>query len=283
LSPAASTAVASRPAAGRANRTAARGRAQKRQAQRRPAARSERLLPAAAGGFLWAGAVCAATATSPLAAAAVVTPVGLVAGISAARAVSRQRRTRKPAVIAASTAALLTIMLPAAGLAGLGAAAGAAVLAAFLAAGVSFYVIASPRPWALAFAILGPAVACGSVVVAAGQGWNFGLTLVGTVCAYDFACWVNGTRRGAGGWGGVVAGLLTVGAAALFVAAVFVPPFSGWRPWGMLGLLGVLCVAGVAIAGRVAGPERLPALRRIDSLILTGPVWVAGVSLVLHR
>jgi hypothetical protein len=133
------------------------------------------------------------------------------------------------------------------------------------------------------FALLGPALACASVVVAAVQGWNFALTLVATVCAYDFACWVNGTRRGAGGWGGIVAGLLTVAAAALFVAAVFVPPFSGWRPWVMLGLVGVLCVAGVALAGKVAASERLPALRRIDALVLAGPAWVAGVAFLLHH
>ena len=182
-----------------------------------------------------------------------------------------------------TTAALLTVLLPAAALVSVGAAAGASFGAAAVAVGVSFFLIPRRRPWALLYAFIGPAVACASVVAAADQGWNLALALLAGVCAYDFACWVNGSRRGAGGAAGIGAGLLTVGVAALFVAAVFDPPFSGARPWVMFGLLGVLCAAGVILAARVAGSERLPALRRIDSLVLAGPAWVAGVSLLLHR
>ena len=244
---------------------------------------AQRIFPTALGGLVWAGALLAAVATSPYAAAAVVTPVGVVAAVSLARSASRQRRTRRPASLATTTAALLTVVLPAAALAGVAAAAGASLGAAVVAAGVSFFLIPQRRPWALLYALLGPAVACASVVAAADQGWNLALTLVAGVCAYDLACWVNGSRRVAGGVAGIGAGLLSLGAAAVFVAAVFVPPFSGSRPWVMFGLLGVLCPAGVVLAERVAGSERLPALRRIDSLVLAGPAWVAGVSLLLHR
>jgi hypothetical protein len=271
---------AKRPKQARGERPA---QSRRRQAQERRPEIEAGLLPTIAGGLIWAVALCAATATSPFAAAAVVTPVGLVAAVSSARSVSRQRRTGQPTVIAVIIAAFVTLLVTAAALAGFPAAAGAAGAAVLIAVAASFYVIPGSRPGALAFALVAPAFACGSVVVAAAQGWNFGLTLVGTVCAYDFACWVNGTRRGVGGWTGVIAGVVTVGAAALFVAAVFVPPFSGWRPWTMLGLVGALCVAGVVLSGKTAGMARLPALRRIDSLVLAGPVWVAGVSLLLHR
>jgi hypothetical protein len=289
LSPGSATAVAAPGSA--PGRVAARSRGRSgvgesstaRSAARHPPTRAEPPVATVAGGLLWAGALCAATAVSPLAAAAVVTPVGLVAGLSTARAVSRRRRTRRPAAVAATTAVILTTLLPAVALAGLPAAAGAAVVGALVAAAVSFYVVPAERPWALTYALIAPGAACGSVVVASVQGWKLGLTLVATVCAYDFACWVNGTRRGAGGPAGMIAGMLTVGAAGLFVAAVFVPPFSGWRPWAMFGPVGVLCIAGVALAGKAAGSARLPALRRIDSLVLAGPLWVAGVSVLLHR
>jgi len=282
LSPASATATALRKPPPKQNWVKSNSNKQTAR-KRQPSAPGERILSTALGGLLWAGALLAAVATSPYAAAAVVTPVGVVAAVSLARAVSRQRRTRRPAAIAMTTAALLTVVLPAAALAGVRGAAGASLGAAVVAAGVSFFLIPQRRRWASLYALIGPAVACASVVAAADQGWNLGLTLVAVVCAYDFACWVNGSRRGAGGVAGIGAGLLTVGVAAVFVAAVFDPPFSGARPWVMFGLLGVLCPAGVMLAGRVAGSERLPALRRIDSLVLAGPAWVAGVSLLLHR
>ena len=262
---------------------AAQSKSTRRQTARRSSPASERLAPTAVAGLIWAGALLAGVVTSRYAAAAVVTPVGLVAAVSAARSASRQRRTGRPAALATTTAILLTLLVPAVALAGVGAAAGASVVAALVAATVSFFLIPRRRPWALLVALLGPAVACASVVAAADQGRNLALTLVAGVCVYDFACWLNGTRRGAGGFGGIAAGLVTLGVTALFVAGVFVPPFSGARPWIMFGMLGVLCPAGVVLAGRVAGSERLPALLRIDSLMLAGPAWVAGASLLLHR
>jgi hypothetical protein len=132
-------------------------------------------------------------------------------------------------------------------------------------------------------AVGGPALAAASLIVADGQGANLALTLAVLVCFYDAACYLNGTGRGAGGAPGIAAGLVTVAILALFVAAVFVPPFTGVRPWAVLGLTGLAAPVGVSLAARVPGWRRLPALRRLDSLILAGPVWVILVAVLVHR
>ena len=76
---------------------------------------------------------------------------------------------------------------------------------------------------------------------------------------------------------------MTVGVLAVFVAAVVVPPFSGRSPWILLGLVAVLAPVGVVLRRASARARRLPALRRLDSLVLAGPAWVIAVGLLLHR
>lgn len=146
-------------------------------------------------------------------------------------------------------------------------------------------VRAMPRPLSaarVALAVGAPALAAVSFVIAAEQSSNLALTLALVVCLYDAACYINSDGSRSGGRFGVGAGLASVAVLAVFVAAVFVPPFTGAKPWVVLGLTGLMAPLGVRLAGRVTGWERLPALRRIDSLILAGPVWVILVAAVLH-
>jgi hypothetical protein len=132
-------------------------------------------------------------------------------------------------------------------------------------------------------AVIGPAVACMSVLLARGQGTNEGVALVGAICAYDVGSFLMGNARTAtGGPAGVLFGWVSVGVVAVLVAAIL-NPFSGARPWILFGLVALLAPAGVVLADRVVGGLRLPALRRIDSLILAGPAWVVGVALLLHH
>ena len=77
--------------------------------------------------------------------------------------------------------------------------------------------------------------------------------------------------------------MFTVGVLAVFAAAVLVPPYSGRNPWVLLGLVAVLAPAGVYGCSRLGRGRSLPALRRLDSLVLAGPAWVIAVSLLLHR
>ena len=241
------------------------------------------LTPTVVGGLAWAGALAAAAAVGPVLEAVVVIPVGLVAAISTVRAVGRHPRTHRPSALAIATSASLAVALPLAALGGFAAAAATAAAGLVAATAVSFLMLQTARPEASVFAMVGPAVAAGSVVLAAHQGRNLALALIAAVCAYDLGCWVYGSSRGVGGEAGVAAGVVTVAAVALFVAAVFVPPFSGFRPWVMFGVIAVLCPGGVMIAERLTPAGAPPALRRIDSLVLAGPFWVAAASLMLHR
>lgn len=146
-------------------------------------------------------------------------------------------------------------------------------------------VMALPRPAparSLVLAVGGPFAAAISFVIAAVQSDNLALTLALVVCLYDAACYINSDGSRTGGRAGVLAGLATVAVLALFVAAIFVPPFTGVRPWLVLGITGVMAALGVRLASRVPQWERLPAVRRLDSLMLAGPVWVILVATVLH-
>jgi hypothetical protein len=96
------------------------------------------------------------------------------------------------------------------------------------------------------------------------------------------ASYVTGTSP-RGGPVGVIVGMITVGVLAVFVAAVIVPPFSGRTPWVLLGLVAVLAPVGVYGAALIGRDRRLPALRRLDSLIFAGPAWVIAITYLLHR
>ena len=134
------------------------------------------------------------------------------------------------------------------------------------------------HPLALAVAVAGPLVAALSFVVADSQSANLALVLALLLCVYDAGCYVNGNGRGAGGLAGVVAGLLSVAVVAFLVAAVLDPPFTGFRPWLVVGTAGLFAPLGVWLASRVPGCDRLPALRRLDSMILAAPAWVILVA-----
>jgi hypothetical protein len=133
-------------------------------------------------------------------------------------------------------------------------------------------------PWPVLLAAFCPA----SVVLALRQGHSEAVTLLAAVCLYDMASFVMGTGSH-GGVVGVLAGWLTVGALAVLVAVVMVPPYSGRSPWILLGVAAALAPVGVGICAVITRGRRLPALRRLDSLVLAGPGWVIAVGLLLHR
>jgi hypothetical protein len=45
----------------------------------------------------------------------------------------------------------------------------------------------------------------------------------------------------------------------------------------------VAAPAGVLLSSLVSARRPVPALRRLDSLVLAAPVWTIGVALLLHR
>jgi hypothetical protein len=105
------------------------------------------------------------------------------------------------------------------------------------------------------------------------------LTLVGV---YDASAYLVGSGA-ASPWEGPAAGAAFILAVTLAVAAVFVPPFRGLSPWLFGFTAAVLAPLGPHAASALL-PEprsRAPALRRLDSLLVLGPVWAVLALLVL--
>jgi len=106
--------------------------------------------------------------------------------------------------------------------------------------------------------------------------------LVALVVVYDASAYLVGTGA-ASPWEGPAAGAAFILAVTLAVAALFVPPFRGATPWLFGFLTAVLAPLGPYAASAVL-PEpssRAPALRRLDSLLVVGPVWALVALLVL--
>jgi hypothetical protein len=103
--------------------------------------------------------------------------------------------------------------------------------------------------------------------------------LLALVFAYDAASFVVGT--GSHPWEGPVAGAVATLPVTLVVAAVLVNPFDGSSPlWlGLAVMLGA--PAGQFGADVLAGNVEAPALRRLDSLLVAGPVWAWAAATLL--
>jgi hypothetical protein len=163
-----------------------------------------------------------------------------------------------------------------------------AVIAILVATAFAFAVKPAPgtvpsRP-VLVMIVLGPAAAAGSLVLTRDQGLAQCLVLAGMVMLYDSAVYVIGTGA-RNRLEGPVAGVASIGALTLLVSAILAPPFRGASPW-ILGLTAaVLAPAGPIVARALVGDQRarVPALRRLDSLLLLGPAWFIGASLLVHR
>lgn len=205
--------------------------------------------------------------------------MALVAGAAAAQtARSWRRRDRQPLIpLAAATAFLLPI---AAG-AGWGVAVGLAVVVALgtVAAGRAGAVAAPGLTVAIG---VGLGMAGSALVLARSMGFVEAVVLFGLVAFYDASAFLVGSGA-TNPWEGPAAGIAAVGAFSLAVAAVFASPFAGASPW-ILGLAAaVLGPLGPFAATALLGDRRrrAPALRRLDSLLLLGPAWVALAALLL--
>lgn len=267
----------------------------------RDAGRPEVVGPHGRLGVAWAVVTVAATAAGAL---WLALWLGAAAGLAGAQIV-RARGGRSPARSAGGGRPPPPPLNPVMVIAGVGAAcvtlAGAAgPLAVAVAAGVVPVVAvgsvlvtrsAGTRTFTEPLLVSGAAVMVGlggaaPVLLRAGTGLVPVLVLFAYAMAYDAGTYVVGSGA-ASAWEGPAAGIAATGTVTLTVAAVLAPPFDGISPWLLGVLAAVLAPLGPIIASAFPGTGgdrkvRMPALLRLDSLLVLGPLWGLAAVLLLN-
>jgi len=234
-------------------------------------------------GILWAGVTLAAIVKGPVWSALWLAPAAALAAASTLRTWPRPNGhaatpgSQAPVVAGAAAAA---VVLASAVDVWAALSVAVVVIVAIVAAEVQGRT-ASPGPARRALVVLLPAAAASGLVLARAEGLTEGIALVAAVSVYDSAAYVMGTGARFA-VEGPIAGLLSIAALTLFLAAV--PPFDGNTPWILGGIAAALAPLGPILARHLMGDHavRVPALRRLDSLILLGPAWAAATALLLH-
>jgi CDP-diglyceride synthetase len=116
--------------------------------------------------------------------------------------------------------------------------------------------------------------AAASVVATRELGMNPTFFLLACVAVYDVGAYLIGTGAGAA-WEGPAAGMVGILPVTILGSVLLVPPFPPGGPI-LLGFLAVaLAPLGPLLATALVGDRQLdaPGLRRLDSLLLLGPMW----------
>lgn len=203
------------------------------------------------------------------------------AGLAALQAMRSRRAHPRPSAPVAGAGAALLVVAAAAGPVGVGvvALALAGIVVASVAVGGAGKV--EPTLTLVAAGVIGLAAA--SPVLLLHDGVVPVFVLLTFAAVHDASVYVVGTGAGSA-WEGPAAGAASIAAVTLGVAAVLVPPFRGATPWILGGIAIVLAPLGPYAASALLGDRRanVPALRRIDSLIVLAPVWCLVAALVLE-
>lgn len=232
-------------------------------------------------GLAWAAVTMLAAMAGPVALAMVIAPVAALAAAQAARS-WRRRRRRAAAPVSAGGAGLMVI----AAIVGLPAVAVVAVLVAGLLVVTRLTAAQSPGradPFLTGGIALAWGLAGAAPVLLRSDGFIPVFVLLGLVHVYDSSAYVVGTGAD-GPWEGPAAGVASIAAVTLAVAAVLSPPFRGASPW-LFGLLAAaLTPLGQIAASELVGDRRarVPVVRRLDSLLVVGPVWAVATALTLN-
>jgi hypothetical protein len=208
--------------------------------------------------------------------------LGATSGLAAAQAARTWRRRRpRPAIpVAAGAAAVLVLAAPF-GPVAVGVVAALVVVLVVAATRAGGPNHADPR---LTLLIAGLAGLAGAApVLLLGSGLVPVFVLLALVSVHDASVYVVGTGA-SNAWEGTAAGVASMAAVTLAVAAVLVPPFRGASPWILGALAMVLVPLGPYVGSALLGDRRMrvPALRRLDSLLVVAPVWCLVAALVLE-
>lgn len=222
--------------------------------------------------FLWAVLVVVALALGPLATAAAY---GVTAGIAAMQsAIAWKRAGRNPNRVVAGTVALAVPIATGAAEWGLGVAilVGVAV-SVFKSAGSSAEVVrdgaTTVRCWLFA------SLASASVVAAYHYNVWAAVSLVALAASYDAGDYIFGADS-RHRWLGLVAGSCAVAAVSFSLWVIQIAPFGGDPVFLFAAALILTAPLGQVVASFVLPDGRALAsgLRRLDTLIVAGPVWV---------
>jgi hypothetical protein len=104
------------------------------------------------------------------------------------------------------------------------------------------------------------------------------VSLLLLLCAYDVGDFLVGTGANTS-IEGPIAGIAAVVVMTFAIGVFSFPPFDMGSAWVFGGMAAALCPLGqVAATALLPSPDaRVPALRRVDSLLLVGPLWACGL------
>lgn len=231
-------------------------------------------------GLAWAVVVTAATVLGPGWLAGWLALAAFVAASQTAMVWLARNERPLPGFAAATAAAL-----PLAAVSGFRAMNAVVVVAvvATLVARLAAPTRAPSRDVALTL-VIGVAVgmAAASPVLLRDLGIHAPLFLLAIAASYDASAYLVGTGASSP-WEGPAAGVAAIIPLTMFAAIVLVPPFEGGAPL-LLGALGALLVPfGPVAASALLGDATAsaPALRRLDSLLVLGPVWAWSAAAFL--
>lgn len=237
-------------------------------------------------GIVWASITAAALLAGPVVLGIWLAIVAGLAGTQAARSWKRIP-ARHPLPPAAGGAAMVSVLGACFGPVGFAVAAAVALVGAAIWATVA----ATQRAGAnapggdvvltVACAAV-PALAAAGPVLLRGHGLVAALVLVIYALVHDASAFLigAGARRP---WEGPLAGVASIGSVTVAVAAIF-PQFKGASPWELGILAALLTPLGPVVSGFVVGSHRarIPALRRLDSLVLLGPIWALAAAALVN-
>lgn len=203
--------------------------------------------------------------------AVLMTPLALAAAGQATATWRRRRPYRPVAVLGAAVMPMVAVITPLAVALWVLVVAGAA-------AAVPRLVRRDAASTAAIATVIGTAAAA-PVVVRDTVGLLPAVALFLFAHAHDAGAFLVGSG-GKQRWEAPAAGVATVAAMTVFIAAVLVPPFRGASPW-LVGLLAlILTPLGPALATLVLGGRArpVPALRRLDVFVGFGPLFGAAAA-----
>ena len=228
-------------------------------------------------GLLWFAAAVAAARLGAVALAVLYGSVGAVAAVQASLSWRRGRSAQPHRLAAATIAGGMAV----AGLGGPVVILGAVAVAALLAVGVPGPAPTGSTEGTGAFARatlrcglpVGLAVAAPALVH--GVGPEVALLLVLLVSTYEAGDFLIGSGA-ANLLEGPLAGAIGVLAMTFPASLVEPQPLSSRLTWALGGLTALCCPLGQLVASAILprGNVFAPALRRVDSLVVTGPMWV---------